>query len=198
MTSSEPQSHLSPAAPIGERPLSFYDNLSTSSSGGRTIQFPDIQFRFDENIPDRRSVHSTAKSDFFGLSVAPPTADPLSLDEVTTNLAAPSPNTPTRSYDNGNAGASAASPASSGASTAAMRSPSVSPSSVAEMASEAATSTPRCSRPNSTIKTITIKLPDTSGPSEQCSTRKLLERSEWDLIPATEWCAGLTIQLRVN
>ncbi|XP_050068311.1 uncharacterized protein LOC126556829 [Anopheles maculipalpis] len=166
MSSSAPQSHLSPTTPAGERPLSFYDNLSTSSSGGRTIQFPDIQFRFDENIPDRRSVHSTAKSDFFGLSVAPPTAGPLSLDEVPPNHNITSPTTPIRSYDHGNAGASASSPTSSGASTAPMRSPSVSPSSAAEMASEATTSTPRCSRPNSTIKTISIKLPDTSGPSE--------------------------------
>uniref|UniRef100_A0A182YH90 Uncharacterized protein n=1 Tax=Anopheles stephensi TaxID=30069 RepID=A0A182YH90_ANOST len=178
MTSSAAQSHLTPAAPTGERPLSFYDNLSTSSSGGRTIQYPDIQFRFDENIPDRRSVHSTAKSDFFGLSVAAPSpaAGPLTLDEV--QSAAPAPNTttnttsltstPLRGYDNnGSAGGiSAASPTSSGASTAPMRSPSVSPSSVGEMGSEATTSTPRCSRPNSTIKTITIKLPDTSGPSE--------------------------------
>uniref|UniRef100_A0A182VT37 Uncharacterized protein n=1 Tax=Anopheles minimus TaxID=112268 RepID=A0A182VT37_9DIPT len=179
MTSSAPNAHQqqSPTAPIGERPLSFYDNLSTSSAGGRIIQFPDIQFRFNENIPDRRSVHSSAKSDFFGLNPAPVTG-PLSLttnsgDSEADQLPQPvnTPNNLNRSFDNGAgsiaAGVSASSPTSSGgSSTAPMHSPSVSPSSVMEMATDAATSTPRFSRPNSTIKTITIKLPDTSGPSE--------------------------------
>uniref|UniRef100_A0A182M2L8 Uncharacterized protein n=1 Tax=Anopheles culicifacies TaxID=139723 RepID=A0A182M2L8_9DIPT len=180
MTTPAPNAHQqqSPTAPRGDRPLSFYDNLSTSSAGGRIIQFPDIQFRFSENIPDRRSVHSSAKSDFFGLSPAPATS-PLSLtthsgesevDHLSRSPAVSSAN-PNRSFDNGTgsgaAGASASSPTSSGgSSTAPMHSPSVSPSSVTEMGTDAATSTPRCSRPNSTIKTITIKLPDTSGPSE--------------------------------
>ncbi|XP_052900553.1 uncharacterized protein LOC128306923 [Anopheles moucheti] len=179
MTSSAPNAHQqqSPTASRGDRPLSFYDNLSNSSNGGRTIQFPDIQFRFNENIPDRRSVHSSAKSDFFGLSPAPAT-DRLSLttnaeeetDHSPTNTVVSPPNNPSRSFENGAggiAGASASSPTSSGgSSTAPMHSPSVSPSSITEMATDATTSTPRCSRPNSTIKTITIKLPDTSGPSE--------------------------------
>uniref|UniRef100_A0A182PL42 Uncharacterized protein n=1 Tax=Anopheles epiroticus TaxID=199890 RepID=A0A182PL42_9DIPT len=157
----------------GERPLSFYDNLSSAASlaGGRTIQFPDIQFRFDESIPDRRSVHSTAKSDFFGLSPAAPapihsTTSPLTLNEPRATPGSAPATPPLRPYD---AGASTSSPASSGASTAPLESPSVSPSSAREADSEPATSTPRCSRPSSTIKTITIKLPDPAGcgtPSE--------------------------------
>uniref|UniRef100_A0A182K0I2 Uncharacterized protein n=1 Tax=Anopheles christyi TaxID=43041 RepID=A0A182K0I2_9DIPT len=177
MTSSSAQSPHLPVAGTGERPVSFYDNLSTSSTltgPGRTIQFPDIQFRFDENIPDRRSVHSTAKSDFFGLSAGPAAHTvPLTLDEPRAATMASAPVTPPhRPYDNGGpGGTSTSSPTSSGgASTVPMHSPSVSPGSVGEMGSEVATSTPRCSRPNSTIKTITIKLPDPAtvagGPSE--------------------------------
>ncbi|XP_052873344.1 uncharacterized protein LOC128278649 [Anopheles cruzii] len=93
-----------------DRPLSLYDNLTTEASSGglagtglagesaggqRIIQFPDIQFRFDDNIPAtllgtaptsdaRRSVHSTAKSDFFGLG--PP------------SLRTPSPPVPQHAY----------------------------------------------------------------------------------------------------
>uniref|UniRef100_A0A182QQY5 Uncharacterized protein n=1 Tax=Anopheles farauti TaxID=69004 RepID=A0A182QQY5_9DIPT len=175
----QPQEHLSPVAPAsGERPLSLYDNLystSSSSSGGgsgRVIQFPDIQFRFDESIPDRRSVHSSAKSDFFGLSPTPTAAPPTqptstnTTNSTTSPIAVPDvPGTPVRSNDAGS-GVPTSSPTSSGASTAPARSPSVSPSSVTDIATEPATSTPRCSRPNSTIKTITIKLPDSSSPSE--------------------------------
>uniref|UniRef100_A0A182WRB2 Uncharacterized protein n=1 Tax=Anopheles quadriannulatus TaxID=34691 RepID=A0A182WRB2_ANOQN len=175
-----------PAPPgTGERPLSFYDNLSTSSSlTGRTIQFPDIQFRFDENIPDRRSVHSTAKSDFFGLSTAPATTNTTTTTTTSIALTLDEPRSPPgssgspvtpplRPFDNGATPPITGSPASSGTSTAPLRSPSVSPgSAVGDGGTEPpTTSTPRCSRPNSTIKTITIKLPDpvtgaAGGPSE--------------------------------
>ncbi|XP_053678600.1 uncharacterized protein LOC128728975 [Anopheles nili] len=164
--------HLSPAPNAGpERPLSFYDNLTSTGTGsgtGRVIQFPDIQFRFDETIPDRRSVHSSAKSDFFGLNsplVLAPEPDPAGGPPPT-----PARTPPTRSgaaiapYPEG-------SPSSS-ASTVPLRTPSASPSivdaglMVGEPGTGGATSTPRSSRPNSTIKTITIKLPDSSCPSE--------------------------------
>lgn len=176
-TSNAPQEHLPssalspPTAP--ERPLSLYDNLFSSSAaatgpgGSRVIQFPDIQFRFDENIPDRRSVHSSAKSDFFGLNPAPPAAAAALTINTATSTATPTgPDVPDRCFN------PASSPTSSGASTAPVRSPSGSPASMADPAAiepqqTTGSSTPRSSRPNSTIKTITIKLPDpTSSPSE--------------------------------
>ncbi|XP_058811298.1 uncharacterized protein LOC131676193 [Topomyia yanbarensis] len=66
--------------PDDDRPRSFYDNLTTTgSSSGTTkiIQIPDIQFKFDDDIPitadaRRSTLMSNARSDFFGLSRAPP------------------------------------------------------------------------------------------------------------------------------
>uniref|UniRef100_A0AAG5DUR8 Uncharacterized protein n=1 Tax=Anopheles atroparvus TaxID=41427 RepID=A0AAG5DUR8_ANOAO len=176
-------------ATAGERPLSFYDNLASSAiahgatGGGRVIQFPDIQFRFDESIPDRRSVHSSAKSDFFGLlntttttsnsAVAgadddrPDTAVrrslPPAVDEPPPPPPTPSPPPPQPPTHDGGASVSA-SPTST-ASTVPAQSSRDSYGAVGDP--PGTTSTPRTSRPSSTIKTITIKLPDSGvGPSE--------------------------------
>ncbi|XP_058175902.1 uncharacterized protein LOC131290747 [Anopheles ziemanni] len=184
-----------------DRPLSLYDNLTSPSvlangggTAGRVIQFPDIQFRFDESIPDRRSVHSSAKSDFFGLHPTPSTsqpaaiitADPPPSTQLTdghrcspTPAGPPDPNrssaSPAHDASGGGGGASvsSASPTSTSSTVPAQLSPVAivdSPrDSYATTDPLGSTSTPRSSRPSSTIKTITIKLPDTTtgvGPSE--------------------------------
>lgn len=180
-----------------DRPLSFYDNLTSPSilangggTVGRIIQFPDIQFRFDESIPDRRSVHSSAKSDFFGL---PPTSSqsaailnpPPSTRATDGHRCSPPPpsGTPAGPAEHNHSSASPAHDASGGASmssasptsTASTVPAQMSPAAIVDSPRDsyatadplASTSTPRSSRPSSTIKTITIKLPDTGvGPSE--------------------------------
>ncbi|XP_058063485.1 uncharacterized protein LOC131213461 [Anopheles bellator] len=180
-----------------DRPLSLYDNLTTEASAGtgeaggqRIIQFPDIQFRFDDNIPAtlltapppdaRRSVHSTAKSDFFGLGTpgsvrAPPspplptaqhhynrTPSPRNPDVEDVDRAGTPPRRPLSDTPDLRIGASAS--PDSNASTAPLPgapSPGETPSHHRE--EETPPTSPRSSlRPKSTIKTITIQLPDAS------------------------------------
>lgn len=149
--------------PDEERPHSFYDNLTTSSSGGtpsnRVIQIPDIQFKFDDDIPmggdPRRSstlLMSNAKSDFFGLSQIPdePGDDesdqqllPTSRDRRTPPTIVPSTVAPTSSSPTSTASTVPAAPPGS------------------------PEDSPRSSpRPASAQRNITIRLPEAGAPSE--------------------------------
>ncbi|XP_050084722.1 uncharacterized protein LOC126570774 [Anopheles aquasalis] len=185
------------AVSTNDRPLSLYDNLTTmvasapgAGSGGRTIHFPDIQFRFDESIAattqpldrHRRPHHTSARSNFFGLSsssTSPPgRTDADNGDEQedrrngrTTPLPPEAPSmassTPSASRTDDAVDMStlsvpdaSASPNST-ASTVLLSSACPSPAreSPGQQQQQQVPVAPRISRPNSTIKSITIQLP---------------------------------------
>lgn len=155
-----------------ERPHSFYDNLNTSSgsSGSRVIQIPDIQFKFDDDIPMGRSsalLMSNAKSDFFGLSKIP---DEEPDDESDGRLLADRRTPPTIVPPAGTTATSSSSPSSTASTVPAAPpgSPEDSPRST--------------SRPASAQRNITIRLPEEGAPSEVC-TRSLVFRPvfSWNL-----------------
>ncbi|KAL1380834.1 hypothetical protein pipiens_013902 [Culex pipiens pipiens] len=139
-----------------ERPHSFYDNLNTSSgsSGSRVIQIPDIQFKFDDDIPMGRSsalLMSNAKSDFFGLSKIP---DEEPDDESDGRLLADRRTPPTIVPPAATTATSSSSPSSTASTVPAAPpgSPEDSPRST--------------SRPASAQRNITIRLPEEGAPSE--------------------------------
>nr|XP_019552236.2 uncharacterized protein LOC109422057 [Aedes albopictus] len=159
-------SELTASAPVEEeRPHSFYDNITSgSSSGSKPIQIPDIQFKFDDEIPittdPRRSalLMSNAKSDFFGLPQIPPaveeaTADASKEDQtdetqrlITDHDRSTPPATIIPQLPSSPASTTSTAPARSTDSPG----PSESPK----------------SRPVSSHRNITIKLPDAGTPSE--------------------------------
>ncbi|ETN64664.1 hypothetical protein AND_003588 [Anopheles darlingi] len=182
-----------------DRPLSLYDNLTAPGTGagaaavGRTIHFPDIQFRFDESIgatippsvgptldQHRRSQHrNSARSDFFGLSsplertTVADGQEERKDDQNVRTPPAPSPPPPLAP-----APAASSTPVSAKTTAAPTTDDAVDMSALEASASPNSTqstvqlspaespvlqqqhpTTPRSSRPNSTIKTITIQLP---------------------------------------
>uniref|UniRef100_A0A1Q3FVG0 Putative secreted protein n=1 Tax=Culex tarsalis TaxID=7177 RepID=A0A1Q3FVG0_CULTA len=144
-----------------ERPHSFYDNLTTSpsgTSGSRVIQIPDIQFKFDDDIPMGRSstlLMSNAKSDFFGLSKIP---DDEPDDESDQRLLPSSDRRTPPTIVPRPADATTATSSSSPTSTASTV-PAAPPGSPED--------SPRStSRPTSAQRNITIRLPEAGAPSE--------------------------------
>lgn len=147
-----------------ERPHSFYDNITAGSSGGtKTIQIPDIQFKFDDEIlittDPRRStlMMSNAKSDFFGLPKVPSAvledtvdASKEECDETQRLIFDQDRSTPPTTI----VSLVASSPASTTSTVPARSSESPGPS-----------ESPK-SRPVSSHRSITIKLPDAGTPSE--------------------------------
>ncbi|XP_055620577.1 uncharacterized protein LOC129764936 [Toxorhynchites rutilus septentrionalis] len=151
-----------PAAPADDkpedRPLSLYDNLmaGSSGSGSKVLQFPNIQFKFDDDGPS--TLMSDAKSDFFGLSKAPA---PAIVDDDDTAHAKDEPDESQQLFSEHD-----------------RRSPPVciapatsSPTSTASTAPARSSGSPHGSpggksRPISTHRNITIKLPDAEKPSE--------------------------------
>ncbi|XP_065084974.1 uncharacterized protein LOC135707161 [Ochlerotatus camptorhynchus] len=147
-----------------ERPHSFYDNITAgSSSGTKTIQIPDIQFKFDDEIlittDPRRStlMMSNAKSDFFGLPKVPSAvledavdASKEEFDETQRLISDQDRSTPPTTI----VPLVASSPASTTSTAPARSSESPGPS-----------ESPK-SRPVSSLRNITIKLPDAGTPSE--------------------------------
>lgn len=149
-----------------ERPHSFYDNITAGSSSGgtKTIQIPDIQFKFDDEIPittdPRRStlLMSNAKSDFFGLPKVPSAvledtvdASKEECDETQRLISDQDRSTPPTTTI---IPLVASSPASIASTAPARSSESPGPS-----------ESPK-SRPVSSHRNITIKLPDAGTPSE--------------------------------
>ncbi|XP_021694174.1 uncharacterized protein LOC5579161 [Aedes aegypti] len=149
-----------------ERPHSFYDNITAGSSSGTTkpIQIPDIQFKFDDEIPitndPRRSalLMSNAKSDFFGLPQIPSAVPEAETDaskedhsdETERLIADQDRSTPPAVI----VPPVASSPASTTSTAPARSTDSPGPS-----------ESPK-SRPVSSHRNITIKLPDAGTPSE--------------------------------
>ncbi|XP_055603169.1 uncharacterized protein LOC129751590 [Uranotaenia lowii] len=154
-----------------ERPLSFYDNItagSSSSSGAtKVIQIPDIQFKFDDAIPitadPRRStlLMSNAKSDFFGLSKIPANGISTTDGKQNPDDAVQETQALISDSDDRKTPPPILSPVAS----------SSSPMSTASTALARSSGTPEGSpglksRPVSSTRNITIKLPDESAPSE--------------------------------
>ncbi|XP_062538330.1 uncharacterized protein LOC134206615 [Armigeres subalbatus] len=150
-----------------ERPHSFYDNITAggSSSGTKPIHIPDIQFKFDDEIPittdPRRSalLMSNAKSDFFGFPQVPLAV----LEDVTDASSKEDPTDETQqlidNQDRSTPPATIVPPVAS------------SPSSTTSTAPARSTESPGPSespksRPVSSQRNITIKLPDAGTPSE--------------------------------
>ncbi|XP_055526320.1 uncharacterized protein LOC129719024 [Wyeomyia smithii] len=160
---------LTVAAPDDEeRPRSFYDNLTASGSSStglaKVIQIPDIQFKFDDDIPittdpRRSTLMSNAKSDFFGLSRPAQQSARIDeqvmqnddsqhlIDDRRTPPITLLPSTSSSSPD-------------STASTAPARSSS--PGTTVDDSTEVETK----SRPLSSNRSITIRLPEPDKPSE--------------------------------
>ncbi|XP_058445176.1 uncharacterized protein LOC131426453 [Malaya genurostris] len=163
---------------IDERPRSFYDNLTTTGSTSGTtkiIQIPDIQFKFDDDIPittdaRRSTLMSNAKSDFFGLSRPSPVGDGQSHptlgndDDESQNLIDDSERRTPPSVIVPSAPGSSSSPVSN-ASTVPARSssPGTTDDSPRVGAEEGGSNK---SRPISSNRSITIRLPDSGTPSE--------------------------------
>ncbi|XP_053681564.1 uncharacterized protein LOC128732343 [Sabethes cyaneus] len=162
------------AAPDGEeRPRSFYDNLtaagSSSTGPAKIIQIPDIQFKFDDDIPitadpRRSTLMSNARSDFFGLSrpCQSARADESAIskshmqNDESQHLLDDRRTPPTIAP-----GTSSSSSPDSTASTAPARSCSPGPGPVDDPAESGSKS-----RPLSSNRNITIRLPETGTPSE--------------------------------
>lgn len=150
-----------------ERPHSFYDNITAggASSGAKPVLIPDIQFKFDDEIrittDPRRSTQlmSNAKSDFFGFPQVPPAI----TEDVTDASSKEDPSDETQhligDQDRSTPPVTIVPPLTSSPASSISTAPTRSTESPGPSESSK-------SRPVSSHRNITIKLPDAGTPSE--------------------------------